>query len=158
MHTRLISRAEDHAATDYRRVQLNEFAKDITSAEQFTHLEADEASTWLRAKDAVPFQTDAVGALLDAVTGDAIGRAERLNELLHRVLTGVMADDLIELRDLLRAYLIDECKRDIRLQLEASFEIEQRAAEAERGESRRRERSPIEDAAWHAGVASRGPI
>ena len=76
-----------------------------------SYLDSDEAFSWLNEadNDHDPVSTLAVGLRL--VTDV---RREKLNRLIEMMLKDITLDQMSDLRDLMRAVLIDECKWQIR--------------------------------------------
>jgi hypothetical protein len=120
------------AAMNTRKKMLRAFADDIVeralcdevepSASHFDHLESSEASLWLDADDA-PWDAP-VTSLVDGIDRmslvDRAGLARRITRLLDGDLTLTGADELLSL---LRSAIVDDCKADIRGQLDARFDL-----------------------------------
>lgn len=124
-----------------RAVQLHRFAEDLVSnrpgdatSKDFTHLEASEAADWLLA--AVPGRKydDACSAVAYAAdTADGKAR-ERLNRLFVSLLDPDLSlDRMVEIRDALRAGMIDSVRVDIREELPDAIDALHHEASLRRG-------------------------
>lgn len=110
-----------------RAVQLHWFAEKLierdgltAKASDFDHIETDEAIAWLAAAPGGVRVDDACGAVAYAVDIAEGKDRERLNRLLLALLDPAASFDTVgEVRDALRAGMLDAAKFDIRQDLPA---------------------------------------
>ena len=86
---------------------------DLQGPVDLDHLEDCEAREWLAASPKHAAELPAFDALTDAVGNLPHATRTRLNTLLIRTLGVMSADDLLELRDILRSALIDGAREQI---------------------------------------------
>lgn len=94
----------------------------LTAADDLTYVEACDAAEWLSTAGE---RIDAATAALDEGVGElSHADLKRLNTLLIRTLSPMTADDLLELRDLIRSTLIDAARRQMVEALEESCDFD----------------------------------
>ncbi len=117
-----------------RADQLRDHAEDLvlsadgTKADDFDHLDADQALEWHRAWTP-PERVSKACADAHYFLGDALDHAEhadleRLKVLALRTLGAFTLDDAVELRDVLRRILIDYALGEMRLELQPYIDDE----------------------------------
>ena len=84
------------------------------------HLEAPEVAQWVHELDSL---NDMAGQLTDAL-GDSDGKPrDRLSRLLEQCMTDITADQLIELRDALRAMVLDYSIAQMQRMIDRELEL-----------------------------------
>lgn len=115
-----------------RADMLRQFADDMADSRRsgigpdFDHIENYEASEWLTASDAPA--DGAVQYLMDWMAGLSDRDSARLHKMLVDLLISPSFDTVIELRDTLRAALMDEARDEIARQFNPDCVAEIRAA------------------------------
>lgn len=90
---------------------INEFYRDGVEISNEMYLDASVARDWL--KVAVEEESDVVHVLIDGLAELSKKQHVRAATLLMRALDDISADNLIELRDLLRSAIFDAMRTDI---------------------------------------------
>lgn len=94
------------------REDFLDYLEDLPAPDPYAHLESEEAAAWFRMcpNNKTPF-TD---GLIDGLQAQDIyaQHAQKLNGLLDKLMCGPTLDDVAELRDVLRAVLIDNAKSE----------------------------------------------
>lgn len=89
------------------------------------YVEPAETRAWYEASDATAYShsdTAATQALAEAISCASDRERQRLTTLIIRTLDVMSADDLLELRDLIRTLLTDQAKREISAEIVAECE------------------------------------
>ncbi len=102
---------------------------DLTGADDCEYLEAHEAADWLKAEPRSDYPADTLtSGLWELSPAD---RA-RFSRLLIACLDGITVDQLVELRDLIRQALLDQCLLDVHAALESDVDFDRVAWDRER--------------------------
>lgn len=122
---------------------------DLACGDDLDYVEHDDAVTWL--SNPGTLIDAAVSALDDGVAELTHADLKRLNTLLIRVLSPAMsADDLLELRDLLRSALLDGSRQQLRTAIDDTVDFARVAHARERDAAERKRVSDY----WNAKACS----
>ena len=122
------------ATVPSRIEQCRQIARDLLSGKpdadhsDLYFIDADQALDWYRAKP-MHGKQDPHEALSEAIVESDKGARKALDRLAFALLGDISADELLELRDVLRSSLIDVARREIVYQLQHGHYLEDERSE-----------------------------